>query len=156
MQAIHKAEDTCYQSLCILKTAQRKNREITKHTRLIGSWDSVVPTEMKPPRGSHCRDASTVYNIILLNIIIPHSAPMLNSTSADLQTVWKKPTEALWPSVNYSSHLLLKHPEPKLYFKAKNKTMSPRSIPWICRNNLMWTALTKHKHFRAEYNYIFK
>lgn len=47
IKAMHKSEDTCYQIMCILKTAQRKSGEITKHKRLMGSWYSAVSSEMK-------------------------------------------------------------------------------------------------------------
>lgn len=77
---------------------QRNHKTQEGLMRSSGSRDGVVPTEMKPPQGSHCRDASTLYNIIRLHILIPsHSAPMLNSTFADLHTV-RKPqlSEQAW------------------------------------------------------------
>lgn len=102
---------------------QRNHKTQERLMRSSGSRDSVVHTEMKPPQGSHCRDASTLNNIILLHILIPsQSAPMLHSTSAD-----SRKTTALRTSVNYSSTLRTYNTlKPKLYCKATHSvTMSP-------------------------------
>lgn len=53
----HKAVDTWYQSMCILKRAQRENREITKHKR--GWWEALgAETVSSPQKWSRLKAAT--------------------------------------------------------------------------------------------------